>query len=133
MIYLDADAFAYLFLYEKKDVEHQKAIDLLDQYLTERQNLVTASLTWDEVACYALGKNGALAAEHVGSRFLSFPRLTIAPVTANTIQKANGLLMSGLKPRDAIHAACALENGCRKIVSNDADFDYVKGLKRIPI
>lgn len=37
----------------------------------------------------------------------------------------------GLKPRDAIHAAAALENGIGKILSFDEDFDAVPDLARI--
>ncbi|MHA1261420.1 MAG: type II toxin-antitoxin system VapC family toxin [Candidatus Freyarchaeota archaeon] len=38
----------------------------------------------------------------------------------------------GLKPRDAIHAAAALDKNLT-MVSDDTDFDVVKGLKRIGI
>ena len=37
----------------------------------------------------------------------------------------------GLAPRDAFHAAHALQGGCEVIVSTDADFDAVTGLRRI--
>jgi predicted nucleic acid-binding protein len=35
----------------------------------------------------------------------------------------------GLAPRDAFHAAHALEAGCGFIASSDADFDRVPGLR----
>jgi predicted nucleic acid-binding protein len=37
----------------------------------------------------------------------------------------------GLRPRDAIHAATAIENKITTIVSYDRGFDSVGGLKRI--
>lgn len=37
----------------------------------------------------------------------------------------------GLSPRDAFHAAHALEAGCDLIASSDAAFDRVSGLRRI--
>jgi predicted nucleic acid-binding protein len=37
----------------------------------------------------------------------------------------------GLGPRDAFHAAHALEGGCDWIVSSDPDFDAVRELKRL--
>ena len=35
-----------------------------------------------------------------------------------------------LKPRDAIHLATALKAGASTIVSDDADFDNIKEIKR---
>lgn len=37
----------------------------------------------------------------------------------------------GLSPRDAFHAAHALEAGCNLIASSDAGFDDVSGLRRV--
>jgi predicted nucleic acid-binding protein len=37
----------------------------------------------------------------------------------------------GLKPRDAIHAATAMENRITVIVSYDKDFDRIRELKRV--
>lgn len=37
----------------------------------------------------------------------------------------------GLAPRDAFHAAHALEAGCELIASSDAGFDRVSGLRRL--
>ncbi len=36
-----------------------------------------------------------------------------------------------IRPRDAIHAACALENNTNIICSFDDDFDKIKEIKRI--
>ena len=36
-----------------------------------------------------------------------------------------------IKPRDAIHAAIALENGIETIVSYDRDFDKLEEIKRL--
>ena len=36
-----------------------------------------------------------------------------------------------IKPRDAIHAATALENGIETIVSYDRDFDKLEEIKRL--
>ena len=50
----------------------------------------------------------------------------------STILNAQRLMDEyGLKPRDAIHAAAALENRIDTIVSYDKDFDEVRGLKRV--
>ena len=37
----------------------------------------------------------------------------------------------GLEPRDAFHAAYAIDGGCKWIVSSDVAFDRVPGLDRL--
>ena len=36
-----------------------------------------------------------------------------------------------MKPKDAIHSACAIKNGIKEIISDDPDFDTLKEAKRI--
>ena len=36
-------------------------------------------------------------------------------------------------PRDAIHVACAIKNGERKIISDDRALDRIKEIERIPL
>ena len=38
-----------------------------------------------------------------------------------------------IKPRDAIHVACALKNGIKKVISDDPDLDRVKEIERIKL
>lgn len=48
------------------------------------------------------------------------------------IEGAKSLMAQpGLSPRDAFHAAHALEAGCNLIASSDAGFDEVSGLRRL--
>ena len=67
-----------------------------------------------------------------GRRFLEFPNLKFLKVDGPTVSRAQELISKyEIKPRGAIHAACALENGIKEIVSDDPDFDEVKELKRV--
>lgn len=53
-------------------------------------------------------------------------------VKKSTVFKAQEIMEKyKMKPRDAIHAATALENKITDIVSYDKDFDEVEGIKRI--
>jgi predicted nucleic acid-binding protein len=54
-------------------------------------------------------------------------------VTDDTVVERAKVLMdrAGLAPRDAFHAAHALEAGCGAIVSSDRGFDRVDGLARV--
>ncbi len=133
MIYVDTNAFLYLFSYPEQSAERNRAVSLIDSLLKEKETFLTASLTWDELAYVIQKEHGHEAAMRESDKLFIFPRLSIAPVSQATIKLARTFFESGLKPRDAIHAACALENHCTKIISGDPHFDKVKGLKRIPI
>jgi predicted nucleic acid-binding protein len=58
--------------------------------------------------------------------------LELAVTDRPVVDRARQLLVRpGLAPRDAFHAAHALEAGCDIIASTDADFDRVEGLRRL--
>ncbi|MCI0555809.1 MAG: type II toxin-antitoxin system VapC family toxin [Anaerolineae bacterium] len=65
---------------------------------------------------------------------LKYP-LTILPVTEADIRLAIDLFdkhrITGLKPRDAIHAATMKINGIARLISTDKEFDYVDIVTRI--
>jgi predicted nucleic acid-binding protein len=54
-------------------------------------------------------------------------------VTDRSVTRRAIELMSdpGLSPRDAFHAAHALDSGCPVIVSSDPDYDRLAGLRRV--
>lgn len=88
----------------------------------------TSALTLDEVlwAVKRLrGKADALAA----ARGVLLLDLTVFPVDRRDLESALVHVEGGLDPRDAIHAAVALRRKCKSIVSTDAAFAGVAGLK----
>ena len=59
-------------------------------------------------------------------------QLELALTDQAVVERARQLLVNpGLAPRDALHAAHALESGCEVIASSDPDFDRVTGLRRL--
>lgn len=60
-----------------------------------------------------------------------FPDLL--PITASDVIRSGDILLAQpqLSPRDALHAATALNRGITTIVSTDADLDAVNGLRRV--
>lgn len=53
--------------------------------------------------------------------------LEVIPTDGAVLVRARGLMANpGLAPRDAFHAAHAVESGCEWIVSADPDFDRLK-------
>lgn len=58
--------------------------------------------------------------------------LELQPTEHAVVEGAKSLMAQpGLAPRDAFHAAHALEAGCNFIASSDAGFDQVAGLHRV--
>lgn len=58
--------------------------------------------------------------------------LELQPTEAAAVARAKSLMpQPGLAPRDAFHAAHALEADCDLIASSDPGFDHVPGLRRL--
>jgi predicted nucleic acid-binding protein len=58
--------------------------------------------------------------------------LELQPTDGVVVDRAKTLMARpGLAPRDAFHAAHALEAGCEAIASSDSGFDPVPGLRRL--
>lgn len=132
MKYIDSNIFIYpVVADEKTENKAASSKQVLLQVASGKIDAATSCLTWDElvwVLTKFLGRNIAIAE---GRRFLAFPNLKFIDVNETTINRAQDLVDEyGIKPRDAIHAACALENGIRDVLSDDPDFDKVRELKR---
>ncbi len=130
MIYLDANIFAYTVTGDSKQSE--SCLSIIKKVITGEIEACTSLLTWDEVL-YALKREiGRAKALEEGRKFLEIPHLFFIEVDDGIITKAQSMAeLYHLDPRDAIHAATAILNGCKEIISDDKDFDAVKELKRI--
>ena len=90
--------------------------DPLSAYRRDTRNVMRAvrsrlSMTWDAIDSLSL---------------------ELQPTSHAVVAMARGLMSQpGVAPRDAFHAAHALEAGCDVIVSSDAGFDGVPGLARL--
>jgi len=128
MRYLDSNVF----IFAATGVPEAKAI--LKDVAKGTINACTSCLTWDEVV-WALKKCTSREVLLEDSRdLLEFPNLVFIPTTLDIIARAHEIMVSdGLDPRDAIHVASMLHANAKEIVSDDEDFDKVKGIKRTPV
>ncbi|MBN1945754.1 MAG: type II toxin-antitoxin system VapC family toxin [Bradymonadales bacterium] len=57
----------------------------------------------------------------------------LLPITRAEVQRAGEILLKHqqLSPRDALHAATALNNGISAVLSVDRDFELIEGIQRI--
>lgn len=135
MIYLDANVFIYPVIYDKTvEKKALNAKNILIKMAEGALKCATASLTWDELTWIVRKTLGTKIAIEEGKKFLEFPNLKILSIDEKVIKEAQKIVERyKLKPRDAIHAGCAIKNNIREIISDDPDFDKIKEIKRIEL
>mgnify|MGYP001565720883 CR=1 FL=1 len=134
MAYIDTNVFVYAALENPKNSEAVYCRAVLGKIVAKGISASTSILTWDELV-WACKKALALA-ESVGQgqRLLNLQNLKVKECNTAIAAVAGELMIKYmLKPRDALHAATAILNGEKEIISDDADFDKVKELKRVTL
>ncbi len=125
MKYIDTNIFIFAL------TGNTKAKALLQSIADQKIRACTSALTWDEFVWILKKQLKRDDITQESKKFLYFPNLIFLSITSETLIKAHDLLAKyALKPRDALHAAVALENSIHEFVSEDPDFDIVKELKR---
>jgi len=131
-MYADAGLFLVPVLYANRAPPVLAAARFLESLARGTRKVSTATLTWDEVVYVVrrlLGPEDSIAK---GAELLAFPNLTWLRVDLTVLRGAADLYRSlPIRPRDAIHAAAALEAGEPEILSEDRVFDRVSGLRRV--
>jgi len=133
LLYVDSNIFIYPIIYDQTVIgEAESSREFLLEIAKGKIEAYTSTLTWDEVAWILRKLLGISISINHGKRFLSFPNLRLLPVKRTTVLKAQEITERyKLKPRDALHAAVALENRIDTIVSYDRDFDELEEIRRI--
>jgi len=131
-VYIDTNIFLNPILYDiNKDQEAKKSKNFLEEIITNKKLGFTSVLTWDEFVWIIRKTLGMHVAIEKGKKFLVFPNLRIVKLSLTTINRAQVLIANyHIQPRDAIHAASALENKINKIISFDGDFDIINEIER---
>lgn len=132
MMYFDSNIFVYALIYDHQLEDFKKADYYLQRIVKAEIIGYTSTLTWDEVF-YVIKKNNDLdKAIQASNVFLKLPNLCFINVDFSVILEAHNIIReSGIMPRDAIHAACAIKYCNGNIVSNDNCFDNINKMKRI--
>ena len=134
MFYIDANVFLYPVLYEESDRNAANARRILLKIASGEIDAATSVLSWDEFVWVVRKCIDTETSQKEGRKFLSFPNLHFLRIDEYTLEEAQRITEKyGLKPRDAVHIACALKNNIKEIISNDSDFDKVKEIKRTKI
>ena len=133
LLYVDSNIFLYPVIYKPETVkEARESKDFLLKISEGLVEACTATITWDEVVWVVRKIFGLNPSIELGRKLLEFPNLKLLNVKRSVVLRAQKLMEKyGIKPRDAIHAATALENGVETIVSYDRDFDKLEEIKRL--
>lgn len=127
--YVDTNVLVYAFSAQgspKRAVARAAMVDAIS-----RGPLTTTFLAVDEFIWVLRKPHGYGTALEQAHLLLEYP-ITFLPIGEAEGRRALALMQEhGLKPHDATHAAAALEHGCARILSTNADFDAVAGLERI--
>lgn len=127
-LYLDANVIV---LATTSDAKGERALGWLDLVQKGIEDAIISSLTFDEVI-WVLLKNGkgSMIEEVVRSAY-SLKNCVIVGVDAEIPLSALEFMKKfKLKPRDAFHLAIMKQHGVNTMISDDADFDRVRGIKR---
>jgi predicted nucleic acid-binding protein len=129
MIYIDATVFLYALLDNEEIGNRARA--LIENIQNDKFSAATSTLTFDEVS-WIVRKNRNFEEAMISSKnLLELPNLTFIEVDEKILWKTYELMNKyQLRPRDAIHAACAITNGISVIISEDDDFDKIKEMER---
>ena len=131
--YIDSNVFLYPVLYSGIK-EAETAGEILTGIEQKNIQAYTSTLTWDEVSYVVERAFGKTDSIEVGKKFLNFPFLRFIPVDDEIIRRSQVIREKyNLKPRDSIHISCAIERNISEIITDDADFDGIKEITRIPI
>ena len=134
MAYIDTNVFVYAALENSQNSEAVHSRAILEKIVAKKIPASTSILTWDEFvwACRKALPLDESVSE--GQRLLNLQNLQVRECNMPIATVAGELVMKYLlKPRDALHAATALLNGEKEIITDDVDFGKVKELKRISL
>jgi len=131
--YIDSNVFIYPVIYDENVVvEARRAREFLLKISSGEIEAYTSCVTWDEMVWVIRKLFSVDLSLELGRKFLGFPNLRFLGVKRATVFKAQEIVEKyRLTPRDAIHAAAAIENKIGIIVSYDRDFDVLNGMRRI--
>ena len=132
MVYLDSNVFVYAVTHDPaKFGKAKKAIAILRSIEEGEIDGATSFLTWDELTWVVWKLEGREAGVRSGAELLKLDNLALLPVNSSVMLRAKELIERyQLKPRDSIHVASALMSGEKEIISDDAELESVREIKR---
>jgi predicted nucleic acid-binding protein len=130
-MYVDANVF----IFARFNTDHKgvRARRLLES-IPPGEQAVTSVLALDEIMWVMQKNKFGTKVREVIEDIYHMQNVVVKPVADHIpLDALNYVEAYSLKPRDAFHAALMRELGEDTIVSDDKDFDKIKGIKRIKL
>ena len=135
MVYIDSNVFVYAVTHDPaRFAKANKAISILRSVEEGETKAVTSLLAWDELVWVVRKLGGRDAGTRAGAALLKLENLSFSSVTPSVMMRAQVLIERyPLKPRGSIHIATALIMGEKEIISDDAELEIVREIRRLPL
>ncbi len=126
-MYLDSNIFIYAFI---DNTEHgDLARKFMEKLVGGQVKGYVSPLVLDEVVWVIQKLKGKELASRVGKTILSMPLIWL-DVTYESAKHSLEFYEIGLGPRDALHLGIMKDYDIMEILSEDDDFDGIKGIER---
>jgi len=131
-MYADAGVFVLSLVADERARHASASRSFLEAVVLGRRTVTTSTLTWDEVVYVVRRLLGVEDSRAKAEELLALPNVSWIPADSTVIRAASTLYRDlPIRPRDAIHAASALQSREEEILSEDEVFNRVPGLRRV--
>lgn len=129
-MYLDSNELIYAAV--DNTLTGSDARALLKLVREGRLNAAVSPLVLDEVMWSVQKSAGRESADRTATGIMALP-LSWLDIAYTCIRHARSYYRAGLNPRDAFHAGIMKDYSINEIVSEDAHFDKIPGIRRLSI
>ncbi len=126
-MYLDSNIFIYAFIDNTE--QGDLARNFMEKLVGGEVKAYVSPLVLDEVVWVIHKLKGKELASRVGKTILSMPLIWL-DVTYESAKHSLDFYGMGLKPRDALHLGIMRDYDLTEILSEDGDFNGIKGIER---
>jgi|SRR3989344_1187001 len=131
-VYIDTNVFVYAISNRAELGERARAI--LRQVEDSKIDAATSCMTFSEIVHVLIKISDRKTAVAAGEGFLALNNLNIEGMNKTTCRIAlETINQSAIRPQDALHYATMKEAGITEIITEDSDFDKIKGIRKYSI
>lgn len=132
--YVDTNVFFLAAFGDESNPKTQKAKEIILRMSEGKEIFYTSLITVDELIWAAMKqKIDRTTAIEQGMLLHQLPIKFVPLITSISLKSLNLMRAYKIRPRDALHAASCMEVKANSLVTDDADFDEIKEVRRISL